>query len=146
MPDPLHWLGVTRIHRFISMSDMKVGQHVLTYASSRACGLVVSTHVLKPSLPSSRACCLLGGQYARTQAPPPSPRLVLVVDRWRDHQVYSSIYLYLYSNTIPTPHTSKKHQYEAITKSGITIDERVPIPPELVPKDAAVEISAKVSQ
>lgn len=24
MPDPLHWLGVTRIHRFISMSDMKV--------------------------------------------------------------------------------------------------------------------------
>jgi hypothetical protein len=24
MPDPLHWLGVTKIHRFISMSDMKV--------------------------------------------------------------------------------------------------------------------------
>ncbi|TFJ82443.1 hypothetical protein NSK_006269 [Nannochloropsis salina CCMP1776] len=57
MPDPLHWLGVTRIHRFISMSDMK---------------------------------------------------------------------------------------YEAITKSGISIDERVPIPPGLVPKDAGVEIAAKV--
>jgi hypothetical protein len=57
MPDPLHWLGVTKIHRFISMSDMK---------------------------------------------------------------------------------------YDAITKSGITIVERVPIPPELVPKDAAVEITAKV--
>ena len=23
MPDPLHWLGVTKIDRFISMSDMK---------------------------------------------------------------------------------------------------------------------------
>jgi hypothetical protein len=23
MPDPLHWLGVTRIDKFISMSDMK---------------------------------------------------------------------------------------------------------------------------
>ncbi|CAM9246106.1 unnamed protein product, partial [Phaeothamnion confervicola] len=23
MPDPLHWLGITKIHRFISMSDMK---------------------------------------------------------------------------------------------------------------------------
>ena len=23
MPDVLHWLGVTKIHRFISMSDMK---------------------------------------------------------------------------------------------------------------------------
>ena len=23
MPDALHWLGVTKIHRFISMSDMK---------------------------------------------------------------------------------------------------------------------------
>lgn len=57
MPDPLHWLGVTKIHRFISMSDMK---------------------------------------------------------------------------------------YEAITNSGITIVERVPIPPELVPEDAKVEITAKV--
>ena len=23
MPDVLHWLGITRIHRFASMSDMK---------------------------------------------------------------------------------------------------------------------------
>eukprot|EP01062_Namystynia_karyoxenos_P025420 TRINITY_DN1_c0_g2_i1.p1 TRINITY_DN1_c0_g2~~TRINITY_DN1_c0_g2_i1.p1 ORF type:complete len:1043 (+),score=314.55 TRINITY_DN1_c0_g2_i1:117-3131(+) len=57
MPDVLHWLGVTRIHRFISMSDMK---------------------------------------------------------------------------------------YDAIVKSGIRIDERVEIPPEMVPKDAQVEITAKV--
>jgi len=57
MPDALHWLGITRIHRFISMSDMK---------------------------------------------------------------------------------------YDAIVNSGIEIIERVPIPPELVPKDAAVEITAKV--
>jgi len=57
MPDPLHWLGVTKIHRFISMSDMK---------------------------------------------------------------------------------------YDAITSSGISIVERVPIPPELVPEDAKVEITAKV--
>lgn len=57
MPDPLHWLGVTKIHRFVSMSDMK---------------------------------------------------------------------------------------YDAITKAGISIVERVPIPPELVPKDAKVEITAKV--
>jgi GTP cyclohydrolase II len=57
MPDVLHWLGVTRIHRFISMSDMK---------------------------------------------------------------------------------------YNAIVASGIKIDERVEIPPELVPKDAQVEITAKV--
>jgi GTP cyclohydrolase II len=32
MPDPLHWLGVTRIDRFVSMSDMKhdalVGQGI----------------------------------------------------------------------------------------------------------------------
>ena len=57
MPDPLHWLGITKIHKLISMSNMK---------------------------------------------------------------------------------------YDAITGSGIEVVERVPIPPELVPKDAAVEITAKV--
>ena len=57
MPDPLHWLGITKIHKLISMSNMK---------------------------------------------------------------------------------------YDAITASGIEVVERVPIPPELVPKDAAVEITAKV--
>mmetsp|Transcript_14304 Transcript_14304/g.17028 ORF Transcript_14304/g.17028 Transcript_14304/m.17028 type:complete len:468 (-) Transcript_14304:105-1508(-) len=57
MPDPLHWLGVTKIHKLISMSNMK---------------------------------------------------------------------------------------YDAIVGSGIKVVERVPIPPELVPKDAAVEITAKV--
>jgi GTP cyclohydrolase II len=56
MPDVLHWLGITRIDRFISMSDMK---------------------------------------------------------------------------------------YNAITRSGIEIGERVPIPDELVPADAQVEIEAK---
>jgi len=35
-------------------------------------------------------------------------------------------------------------KYDAIVNSGIEIIERVPIPPELVPKDAAVEITAKV--
>jgi GTP cyclohydrolase II len=34
-------------------------------------------------------------------------------------------------------------KYEALTGSGIEIGERVPIPPELVPKDASVEIEAK---
>jgi len=57
MPDPLHWLGVTKIHKLVSMSNMK---------------------------------------------------------------------------------------YDAIVGSGIQVVERVPIPPELVPKDAAVEITAKV--
>ena len=56
-PDALHWLGITKIHKFISMSDMK---------------------------------------------------------------------------------------YDAIIASGIKIVERVPIPPELIPKDAQVEIAAKV--
>jgi GTP cyclohydrolase II len=56
MPDVLHWLGVTRIERFVSMSNMK---------------------------------------------------------------------------------------YDAITGAGIAIGERVPIPPELVPPDAAVELEAK---
>lgn len=58
MPDALHWLGITKIDRFISMSDMK---------------------------------------------------------------------------------------YDAIVKSGIKIVERVPIPPELIPQDAQVEIAAKVA-
>lgn len=58
MPDALHWLGVTKIDRFISMSDMK---------------------------------------------------------------------------------------HDAIVNSGIKIVERVEIPPELVPKDAQVEIAAKVA-
>lgn len=57
MPDALHWLGITKIDRFISMSDMK---------------------------------------------------------------------------------------YDAIVQTGIKIIERVPIPPELIPKDAQVEIAAKV--
>ena len=35
-------------------------------------------------------------------------------------------------------------RYDAIVQSGIKIVERVPIPPELVPKDAQVEITAKV--
>ncbi|MBD2260733.1 GTP cyclohydrolase II [Pseudanabaena sp. FACHB-2040] len=56
MPDVLHWLGITRIDRFVSMSDMK---------------------------------------------------------------------------------------YNAITKSGIEIVERVPIPDDLIPADARVEIEAK---
>ena len=56
-PDALHWLGITKIHKFISMSDMK---------------------------------------------------------------------------------------YDAIINSGIKIVERIPIPPELIPKDAQVEIAAKV--
>jgi GTP cyclohydrolase II len=56
MPDALHWLGITRIHRFVSMSDMK---------------------------------------------------------------------------------------HDAIVKSGIEILERVPIPEELVPADAKVEMEAK---
>lgn len=57
MPDSLHWLGITKIDNFISMSDMK---------------------------------------------------------------------------------------YNAIVESGIKIVNRIPIPPELVPKDAQVEIMAKV--
>ena len=57
MPDALHWLGIKRIDRFISMSDMK---------------------------------------------------------------------------------------YNAVTASGIEVVERVPIPPEMVPDDAQVEIAAKV--
>lgn len=57
MPDSLHWLGITKIDNFVSMSDMK---------------------------------------------------------------------------------------YDAIVNSGIRIINRVPIPPELVPKDAQVEIQAKV--
>jgi len=56
MPDVLHWLGITRIDRFVSMSNMK---------------------------------------------------------------------------------------HDAITGSGIVIGERVPIPPELVPPDASVELEAK---
>jgi GTP cyclohydrolase II len=58
MPDVLHWLGVTRIHRFVSMSDMK---------------------------------------------------------------------------------------YDALVRQGITIDERVPIPDEMIPDDARVEIDAKLA-
>merc|ERR1719453_2007233 len=57
MPDVLRWLGVTKIHKFISMSDMK---------------------------------------------------------------------------------------YDAIVATGIKIEQRVEIPPELVPKDAQVEMAAKV--
>jgi GTP cyclohydrolase II len=56
MPDALHWLGITKIDQFVSMSDMK---------------------------------------------------------------------------------------YNAITKSGIAIEKRVPIPDELIPKDARVEMEAK---
>ena len=58
MPDVLHWLGITRIHRFVSMSNVK---------------------------------------------------------------------------------------YDAITKSGITIGQRVKIPDGLVPADARVEIEAKIA-
>jgi GTP cyclohydrolase II len=58
MPDALHWLGITRIDRFVSMSNMK---------------------------------------------------------------------------------------YDAITASGIDIGTRVPIPPDMVPPDAQVEIAAKIA-
>ncbi len=58
MPDVLHWLGITRIHRFASMSDMKCN---------------------------------------------------------------------------------------ALVAQGITIDERVPLPDDLIPKDARVEIEAKIA-
>jgi GTP cyclohydrolase II len=58
MPDVLHWLGITRIHRFASMSDMK---------------------------------------------------------------------------------------YDALLRQGITIDERVSLPDEMIPPDARVEIEAKIA-
>jgi GTP cyclohydrolase II len=58
MPDPLHWLGISKIHRFVSMSDMK---------------------------------------------------------------------------------------YNALVKSGIEIAERVAIPAEMIPKDAQVEMQAKMA-
>jgi GTP cyclohydrolase II len=58
MPDVLHWLGISHIHRFVSMSNVK---------------------------------------------------------------------------------------YEAITSAGITIGQRISIPDELIPKDARVEIEAKVA-
>ncbi len=58
MPDVLHWLGIRRIHRLVSMSNMK---------------------------------------------------------------------------------------FDAITQSGIAVDERVPIPDELIPADARVEMDAKVA-
>eukprot|EP00949_MAST-11_sp_MAST-11-sp1_P004290 g4290.t1 len=35
-------------------------------------------------------------------------------------------------------------KYNAITKAGIEVKQRIPIPPEMVPKDAQVEINAKV--
>ncbi|HWD37091.1 MAG TPA: hypothetical protein VG840_13085, partial [Casimicrobiaceae bacterium] len=35
-------------------------------------------------------------------------------------------------------------KYDAIVKSGIEVGTRVPIPPELVPADARVEIDAKI--
>ena len=72
----LHWLGITKIHNFISMSDMK-----------------------------SR---------------PASDRYNAIVDRLRPCR------------------------YNAIVESGIKIVNRVEIPPEMVPKDAQVEIAAKV--
>ncbi len=56
MPDPLHWLGVSRIHRFVSMSNMK---------------------------------------------------------------------------------------YDALIEAGIVVEERIPIPDELIPPDASVEMEAK---
>src|SRR5262249_8951002 len=58
MPDVLHWLGITRIHRFASMSDMKC---------------------------------------------------------------------------------------DALIRQGITIDERVPLPDDMIPPDARVEIEAKLA-
>lgn len=36
-------------------------------------------------------------------------------------------------------------KYDALTGAGITIGERVPLPPELVPTDAQVEIAAKMA-
>jgi len=36
-------------------------------------------------------------------------------------------------------------KYDAITQSGIEIVERIPIPKDLVPADAQVEIDAKVA-
>jgi len=38
------------------------------------------------------------------------------------------------------------HKYDAVTEAGIKIIERVPIPEELIPEDAHVEINAKVAK
>jgi len=35
-------------------------------------------------------------------------------------------------------------KHDAITNSGIEVGERIPIPPELIPADAHVEIDAKI--
>lgn len=80
MPDALHWLGITKIDKFVSMSDMKYDAIV-----------------------SSVRCFV---------------RLVV-------------------GNPVDIADVSFAWQ-------GIEIVERIPIPEELVPKDAQVEITAKV--
>lgn len=62
--------------------------------------------------------------------------------------------MYPYNIIHLTPHVLTMHdsrfismsdmKYNAIVSTGIKIVERVAIPPELVPKDAQVEIMAKV--
>lgn len=44
MPDPLHWLGVTKIHRLVSMSNMKydaiVGSGIKVFQTHSPCFVV----------------------------------------------------------------------------------------------------------
>ncbi|CAN0578132.1 unnamed protein product [Ectocarpus sp. 12 AP-2014] len=51
MPDPLHWLGVTKIHRFISMSDMKYDAIVSTVRRNRTNTNMQLLHVPEKILP-----------------------------------------------------------------------------------------------
>ncbi len=37
------------------------------------------------------------------------------------------------------------HKYEAIVQSGISVNERVPIPESMIPEDSKVEIDAKIA-
>ena len=43
MPDPLHWLGVTKIHRFISMSDMKYEAITSSVSTSECSSLALGS-------------------------------------------------------------------------------------------------------
>ena len=126
MPDALHWIGVTRIHRLVSMSDMKYDA-ITASVCCRLVELVVDfmLHWFPMGHAPSEFAAAQRSQVAWPTPKHPCPRITYV----------TSLY----------PRITCWHLFVCFVQ-GIEVLERVPIPKELIPSDAHVEIDAKVSK
>ncbi|MGA8402313.1 MAG: hypothetical protein WB697_20670, partial [Stellaceae bacterium] len=155
MPDVIHWLGLKRIDRFVSMSDMK--HDALTSQGIEECaragqtgGLGIIVYNRKEGRALGEVTKFLvynarkrqaGGDRADTYFH--RTECVAGVQDMRFQELMPDVFHWLGVTRIDRWVSMSNMKHDALTAQGIAIGEQVAIPPDLVPEDASVEIAAK---